>query len=140
MVAQRSDMHSISRREDSPATQQARAEPSPVELAVLLPLFEGDAAFQRELIDTFRKHGELTITNIREAASRQDTKALSSAAHSLKGAAGEIGADVLARAAAALEYAGRAGGACEALEPFVRAVESELQRVDAFLRGMLDQP
>lgn len=138
MVAQRSDILSMPRPEDPPAAQQTLAAPSPVELEVLLPLFAGDAEFRSELIDTFLRHGDAMRTNIRAALSRKDNRSLTSAAHSLKGAAGEIGAVALARAAAELESAGRAERTVAIIEPLLLCVESELRRVDAFLRGMLD--
>jgi signal transduction histidine kinase/DNA-binding response OmpR family regulator len=57
----------------------------------------------REILATFAEDSNTVLTGMREAASRADTQAVYRAAHSIAGAARNVGADALARRASALE-------------------------------------
>ncbi len=107
----------------------------PVKLGSLLPLFEGDPAFQKRLIETFLTHSQSTLAAMRQALGTADAVMLRQAAHSLKGAAGEIFAEPLRKAAAALEAAARQGRTDATTASLVQAVAIEFARVAEVLRA-----
>lgn len=103
-------------------------------LAVFQDLCSGDLAFQKELIETFLTHSQRTVDAVHRSLARSDAGALRDAAHSLKGAAGEIGAEPLRRAAADLEAAAREGKVDASVAPLRQALSTEFARVAEALR------
>jgi histidine phosphotransfer protein HptB len=121
---------------DIPLNRTAAEEP-PVNLQMLEPLYAGDTAFQRELVETFITHGQTTLDVIQKALKERDPNALRQAAHSLKGAAGGISAEPLCAAAAVLETAAREGRADPGVEVLVEGVRIHFSRTADFLRATL---
>jgi HPt (histidine-containing phosphotransfer) domain-containing protein len=78
-----------------------------VDLARLAEVTGGDPVLRRGLIDTFIQSGERALADIESALPRDDRERVCRAAHTLKGAAANMGAGSLQRAAAALEAASR---------------------------------
>jgi HPt (histidine-containing phosphotransfer) domain-containing protein len=64
---------------------------------------EGDLALLRELLGLLRQHNAKALSKLRELLRHGDTQAAHRVAHSLKAAAGQIGALGLSRAAMRLE-------------------------------------
>jgi HPt (histidine-containing phosphotransfer) domain-containing protein len=77
--------------------------------AVLSRWSGGDAAFERDLLDTFEGELEQSERDIDAALRAGDLARVAQAAHRLKGSALQIGAKRAGAAALALEEAGKAG-------------------------------
>jgi HPt (histidine-containing phosphotransfer) domain-containing protein len=97
-----------------------RAEP--VDLDILREVTDGDAAFERELLQMFATDCAERLTRLERAVEAQDDEAIRREAHTIKGAAANIGAEQLRRCALDLE---RAGGAQK--YDFARQCFSELR-------------
>jgi HPt (histidine-containing phosphotransfer) domain-containing protein len=76
---------------------------TPVDLARLNELTDGDPEFAYELASTFVASGEQVLSEIDHAIATFDRPALSRAAHKLKGASANIHAEPLCALALALE-------------------------------------
>jgi len=87
-----------------------------------LALVGGDAPFLAELARVFLEDAAQRLSAMRDAIARKDPTALVHAAHSLKGAAGSLGAVAVSRAALRMEELAREGAldrapvACTAVE------------------------
>jgi two-component system sensor histidine kinase/response regulator len=107
----------------SPA-ESMRAAPteSPVDLAALREVTDGDADFERDLIEVFIASGDVTLAALRQALGAKDLAAVRRHAHALKGASANLRAGPLAARAQELEAAaacgdlGRARAAAAGLE------------------------
>jgi HPt (histidine-containing phosphotransfer) domain-containing protein len=80
----------------------------------------------------FRTNQADTMTHIRAALAAADRETATRHAHTLKGLAGNIGADALMQAAAASE---RALGAGESADDLLALLDTELERVLAAIDG-----
>jgi PAS domain S-box-containing protein len=96
-------------RRGEPLRPQAASEPALTdEAAALLERFGGNPQFFRSLVRTFQKDSVALLARIARATGRQDSEALASAAHTLKGAAGVFGPGAVADLAGRIETAARA--------------------------------
>jgi CheY-like chemotaxis protein len=104
-----------------------------VDMSALHELTGGDAAFERELIDTFVSSGDQCLAEILAALRTSDFATIGKRAHSLKGASANIHAAGLADAASNLESAVRAqtlseiGGLVDTLTDKLKLVNAELR-------------
>ncbi len=89
----------------------------------------GDRARYLALLDKFRTHHGHSLTAIREQLARPDPQAARQLLHTLKGVAGNLGAQAIAEAAQATQ---------DALEGPPQAQASALAHLDARLRELLD--
>ena len=80
---------------------------SPVNLQVITNLYRVKPAVVTELIDNFLTTAGERLATIREAVEQADNHALRTAAHSLKGSSGTLGASGMADICADLEASGR---------------------------------
>ncbi len=78
-------------------------------LAELLSSTDDDAAFVRELIDTYLADVAVQLAGITAAVEADDAVALVRPAHTLKSGSATVGAMQLSAVARALEMAGRSG-------------------------------
>lgn len=78
-----------------------------VDLARLAEITGGDRVLRRGLVDTFIQSGQRALADIGSGLPKNDRERVCRAAHTLKGAAANMGAASLQRAAAALEAASR---------------------------------
>ena len=104
-------------------------EENPVNLDQLRQSIGEDTSLLREVIDIFIDTGPAMLTAIRAALKTEDAQALEKAAHALKGAAGNFGAQAVVRYTAALEALGNSGslaGAQELLEMLERDLAAML--------------
>jgi two-component system sensor histidine kinase/response regulator len=105
-----------------------------VDLEALHELTGGDAAFERELIDTFVASGDRCLADIVAALESHDFDTIGKRAHSLKGASANIRAHRLSSAASHLESAVRAQ-ARDSIAELVREVSESFRAVHHQLRG-----
>jgi HPt (histidine-containing phosphotransfer) domain-containing protein len=99
---------------------------SPIDEEALLDLVDGDRHFLASLVETFRTDCASYLDAIREAVEAGDAEALCRQAHGLKGAAANMQAEAVQRAAQQLEELGRAEDleqASEALDQLEGAVD-----------------
>ncbi len=82
---------------------------APVDWEQLLSTADGDQGFVQELVQLFIDSGDVTLRDISAALGRGDRAAISSAAHSFKGASANIYARSTSAAAAQLESAALEG-------------------------------
>ena len=85
--------------------------PPPVDWTRLVREFDGDAALAMQMLQTWRATLPAKLTGVRDALGLRDLETVRRTAHALKGAAANLAADPLARAAGALESAARAADA-----------------------------
>jgi HPt (histidine-containing phosphotransfer) domain-containing protein len=110
------------------------AESAPTgEAAAMLERFGGNPKFFRSLVRTFQKDAATLLDRIARAIRRQDSEALASAAHTLKGAAGVFGSGAVPDLAARIESGARAGRTAGAGE-----VNAKLKKELAALNRRLD--
>ena len=102
----------------------------PVDLAPLREL--GDSELVSELAVLFIDSTPPLMAEIRDALARGDAAGVALAAHSVKGASANMTAEPLARAAAALEDAGKRRDLA-AMLTLVEAVESSFREAAAYL-------
>lgn len=76
-----------------------------ISLETGLAQYEGDTAIYTDILDNFAKNNKDTLEKLKDAIRENDTTLVYRTAHSLRGAAGSIGAVRLASAALALEKA-----------------------------------
>jgi HPt (histidine-containing phosphotransfer) domain-containing protein len=75
----------------------------------LRELTDGDAEFERELLETFADSARSLLADLRASLMARNAAAVATDAHALKGVCLNIGAISMARCAAELEEAARAG-------------------------------
>ena len=97
----------------------------------------GDSEFALELVNTFVGSSDESIQQIATALAAQDLPAAQRAAHSLKGAAGSLGAMTSRLLAANLETAAKEGSMSEATLIF-EALRNEVARAKEYMQGRVD--
>ena len=97
----------------------------------------GDHEFASELINTFVGSSKQSLSQIESALAVQDLSAAQRAAHSLKGAAGSLGATASRLLAANLENAAKDGNASEATL-ILEALRIEVARASEVMQDKLD--
>ena len=91
----------------------------------LLEMTDGDVAFERELLNTYRASAENTLARLAAALSAGALAQVIREAHALKGASLNIGATALGECAGGIEIAARAGDLALAREQ-VRQLELQV--------------
>jgi CheY-like chemotaxis protein len=108
---------------------------NPLDLEVLAGLQElGDPGLLTELAEMFVGDAAGRIAELRTAAGEGDAAKVERAAHTLKGSAGNMGANGMARISARLQDAGTAGKLHE-VPGLIESLEEEFERV----RPVLEQ-
>jgi PAS domain S-box-containing protein len=110
--------------------EAARAE---VDRNALRQLTDGDAEFERELVQTFVSSGDRCLAEILSALRAGDLDTIGKRAHALKGAGANIRAPGLVAAASSLESAVRANSVGE-IDSLVRELTERLRAVNAELQ------
>jgi PAS domain S-box-containing protein len=93
-------------------------QPEPNDMASALERVEGDVELLHEMVGLFLEELPELLTNLREAVTAGDAKAIERAAHKLKGSVGNFAAQPAFEAAFRLEKIGRAGDLTEAESGF----------------------
>ncbi len=96
----------------------------------------GDDEFAEELTRVFLEDASLQLERLRAAVAAADCNETAEAAHRLKGAGGNVGAEILAEACRCLEEAGRSGVE-NALQGGFDEVERELAKAREVFRTEL---
>ena len=99
-----------------------------------------DSSVFRQILIGFFQNNKDTISNIRDAFVAGDWEALTHLSHSLKGSAGNIGAEELHAAALDLETAGRKGEKNPPGYELIDKVESALNQVLQSLKSFVETP
>ncbi len=110
---------------------------TPVNLSVITNLYRVRPAVVTELVDNFLTTAGERIVSIRRALDRADGPALQSAAHSLKGSSGTLGAAGMAQICADLEARGHHGDLGDNTAVAVSRLEQELDQVRRAFRRQL---
>jgi HPt (histidine-containing phosphotransfer) domain-containing protein len=97
----------------------------------------GAGAVFRELIGVFLHETPERLAALRRAASQGDARGVKSAAHTIKGSCGYLGATGLVALCKDVERLSQSG-AVAAVEPVLEQLEAEFQRVQAALEGELE--
>jgi two-component system, sensor histidine kinase and response regulator len=100
---------------------------------------EGDRELLAELVKLFEEETPKLLAEVRDAIAKGDAKTLERAAHTIKGSAGNFGAQPASQAALDLEQLARSGDLSRATE-LMEAVEREIKRLlpelEHFSRGV----
>ena len=116
------------------ALATATGEPAVFARQTALDRFDGEEQLLEEVIELFVSDVPNRMADIRISLELGDPKRLQSAAHSLKGAAGYVGAERVAALALKLEELGRRGDLSSALE-----VHGQLEReIEQLRRAVAD--
>ncbi|MDZ4699341.1 MAG: ATP-binding protein [Rhodothermales bacterium] len=107
-------------------------DPAPINFDDALERFAGDREFLDELLGDFQSQAIDILQAIRSAVDAGDADALRYQAHTLKGAAANLGANALSAAAFELEKIGKVGALDGAGEALIRLV-AERDRLEAYL-------
>ncbi len=108
----------------------------PDRIAMLRELDDGDGELMATLAREYCQDSDCQLTTMRQAIVDADAHVLERAAHTLKGASANLGAEHLAEQCARLQEVGRAGE-LDGVESLVAAAATELERVRAELHELL---
>lgn len=95
-------------------------------------LTDGDAEFERELLETFVASARVLLAGLRAGLMARNAAVVAKDAHSLKGVSLNVGATSLAKCAAEIEMAARAGSV-EPIDLTLERLRSEEQALWAEL-------
>jgi CheY-like chemotaxis protein len=110
-------------------------EQEPMDTASALARVEGDVGLLDELVALFLKGLPEMLTNLRDAITAGDAKAIERGAHKLKGSVGNFAAQPAFEAALNLEVLGREGTLSE-VEPAYSELEKEIVRLKAAMADL----
>jgi two-component system sensor histidine kinase/response regulator len=122
-----------------PVNQPKKGEPVkdiPLDMETTLKRFDGDKEFFKELMLEFLDHIPKQIQALNEAVKKGDAKLIEMEAHTIKGAAGNLGANNLADSALRLEQLGRTGN-LDGGDNLIADLQKELKRLDEYARQSL---
>jgi HPt (histidine-containing phosphotransfer) domain-containing protein len=106
-------------------------------LADLLASTDGDAAFVRELVETYLADVPVQLAGITDAVAANDAAALVRPAHSLKSASLTVGAVRLSGIARELEMAGRSGALDASAQSGLETARREAEAASAAMSAWL---
>jgi signal transduction histidine kinase/DNA-binding response OmpR family regulator len=110
-------------------------EHEPIDTASALARAGGNVALLREMAALFLKELPMLMTNLREAVTSRDAKAIERAAHKLKGSVGNFAAQPAFEAALRLEILDRGGNLSKA-EPVYAELEMEVNRLKSAMANL----
>jgi CheY-like chemotaxis protein/HPt (histidine-containing phosphotransfer) domain-containing protein len=99
----------LSAAKPAPAATGSGHTALPIDLDALRETTDGDATFERELLDVFVRSGDAALAELLAALGRNDLPAVRRQAHAIKGASASLRATGLAARAQALESAAAVG-------------------------------
>jgi HPt (histidine-containing phosphotransfer) domain-containing protein len=105
----------------------------PIDLESALRRFDGDKEFFKEMLRDFLNYAPKQLETIAEAIEIDNAKVVERGAHSLKGAAGNLGAKAFARVALQLEILGRTKDLAGAKE-IMDNLKTEFKRLEEYLQ------
>lgn len=101
----------------------------------VLERVDGDKELLGELVELFLEESPSILADVKEVVAQNDAKALEYGAHTLKGSAGNFGAEDACEVAFVLEKAGRAGSLSGA-ETALVALEKALHELEPILSSL----
>ena len=104
----------------------------PLDMETTLKRFDGDQVFFKELMLEFLRYIPKQLQILNEAVKIGDAKLVEREAHTIQGAAGNLGAKNLADSALKLELLGR-NGSLENADKLIVELESETKRVEEYM-------
>jgi len=107
-----------------------------IDLESALRRFEGDKDFFREMLQEFLSYAPKQLEKLAEAIKMGDAKVVETEAHSLKGAAGNLGAKPIADLALRLEFLGRKGDLAVA-EEIVCNLRTAFEHLEEYINKSL---
>jgi signal transduction histidine kinase/HPt (histidine-containing phosphotransfer) domain-containing protein len=108
----------------------------PIDMSLALERVDGDAELLREIAGVFPEECDKAVDAMQSALHRHDSKALQSAAHTMKGMLWNFGATQAAEVALRIEQLAREGHLDQAPAAYAD-MEAEAKRVKAFLAQVL---
>jgi two-component system, sensor histidine kinase and response regulator len=108
---------------------------SPVDIAALHALLDGDSSLERELIDDYASTGSAALKAILDAIAANDLSGVQHAAHTLKGASASLYAGASAALAGRVESAAKSGAHAQ-VGVLAEELGQEVTRTIEFLRNM----
>ena len=108
----------------------------PAALDNLLDVIGGERAALAELVESFLGEGPKLLAHLKEASDNSDPESFRRAAHTMKSSARDFGAKHLAELCRDLEDRGRSGK-LEGVAELVASIQSEYEKAEAGLRGVL---
>lgn len=114
---------------DKPASTPSQ--PSPIDYEWLDQCTSGDREAEKEILDLFAREAQKQLTLLKQAIAAGDCAAVRKEGHSLKGAAGNVGAMPVKEAAAALEIEAAAGNH-DGMKSRFASLCSEFRRFESF--------
>ena len=114
---------------------KSKIESVPMNFEKAIEEFEGDKEFLMEVVDGFLDNVRAQIETIHQAITDGDSEVVRREAHSIKGGAANLTADVLSKIAFELENIGKSGlleGGIEVLE----RLEKEFHHLEACLMNL----
>jgi PAS domain S-box-containing protein len=125
----------------SPAPQEAPSHPitnQVFDARAVLAQVEGDQELLAELVGLFKEDSPRLVTEIKQAVTTGQSNGLAEAAHALKGAASNFGAQDVVALARRLEELGNAKQLIEA-DPLCMALEAEVGRLNIALGKFMEK-
>jgi two-component system, sensor histidine kinase and response regulator len=116
--------------------EEKQVENIPLDMETTLKRFDGDKEFLMELMLEFLDHLPQQLETLVEAAKKGDVKLLEREAHTIKGAAGNLGASNLADLALKLEMHGRNGELSGVVE-LIENLKAAKEILEKHLAGLL---
>jgi PAS domain S-box-containing protein len=113
------------------AQPETPAEGAPVDLETALARFDGDMEFFKELLQLFLEDASGQVRKLAAAIEAGQSQAVMEEAHSIKGAAANLGADGVASLALRLEEMGRRGDLSGAAATLA-GLKAELSRLEEY--------
>jgi CheY-like chemotaxis protein len=101
-------------------------------------LFDGDPEFLAEIVNLFLATCPELLSSVEDAVARKDANAVCRAAHTLKGAVANFGAEAVVEQAKALEMIGRSGDISRADE-MLRSLRSLIAALQPELEAALEK-
>jgi HPt (histidine-containing phosphotransfer) domain-containing protein len=89
---------------------------------------DGDIELLMEIVELFIKDYSKLMSNIKNAITQKDSRALARSAHTLKGSVGNFAADFVYNIALSLEVMGRNNDMTDAEEAYIK-LEIEIERL-----------
>jgi HPt (histidine-containing phosphotransfer) domain-containing protein len=100
---------------------------------------DGDISLFREMVEAFMEDCPKLLADVRDAIQAGDGPRCRRAAHTLKGAAGHLGARAAQERAQALETLAASGNLADAVQ-LVGLLENELVRLGPALKALANEP
>jgi PAS domain S-box-containing protein len=126
----------LSPQKSEPALSEHIEPIEPIDLESTLRRFDGDKDFFREMLQEFLSYAPKQLEKLAEAIKMGDAKVVETEAHSLKGAAGNLGAKPMADLALQLELLGRKGDLAVA-EEIVCNLRTAFEHLEVYINKSL---